>query len=134
MTNEVAAVTQANEFDSALTAAGQFQTQGARLFRDVMNRDGWSAQDSADMRQVASSYGKAADVLAASSAPAEYTWYRDGLVRNYREAVDVAMLFSNLTSASSQSAFDDLVTRWSARVKDLAQLQARLNAQPTPTR
>ena len=86
------------------------------------------------MRQVASSYGKAADVLAASSAPAEYTWYRDGLVRNYREAVDVAMLFSNLTSASSQSAFDDLVTRWSARVKDLAQLQARLNAQPTPTR
>src|SRR5439155_794161 len=101
VTNEVTAVTQANEFDSALTTAGDFQIQGARLFRDVMNRDGWSAQDSADMRQVASSYGKAADVLAASSAPAEYAWYRDGLVRNYREAVDIAMLFSNLTSASS---------------------------------
>src|SRR5207245_10712491 len=37
VTNEVAAVTQANEFDSALTTAGDFQIQGARLFRDVMN-------------------------------------------------------------------------------------------------
>ena len=45
-------ITQANEFDSALTTAAQFQTQGAKLFREVMNRDGWSAQDSADMRQV----------------------------------------------------------------------------------
>ena len=134
VTNEVTAVTQANEFDSALTTAGDFQIQGARLFRDVMNRDGWSAQDSADMRQVASSYGKAADVLAASSAPAEYAWYRDGLVRNYREAVDIAMLFSNLTSASSQSTFDALIARWSTRVKDLSQLQTKLDAQPTPTR
>ena len=84
------------------------------------------------MRQVASFYGQAADTLAASPAPAEYVWYRDGLVRNYREAVDVATLFSNLTAASSQSEFDALVARWSARVKDLAQLQARLDAQPTP--
>ena len=132
VTNEVASVTQANDFESALTRAAQLQTQGARLFRDVMNRDGWSAQDAADMRQVATFYGQAADTLAASPAPAEYAWYRDGLVRNYREAVDTATLFSNLTSSSSQSAFDGLVARWSARVKDLAQLQARLDAQPTP--
>ena len=134
VTNEVAAVTQANEFDAALTSAAQFQTQGARLFRDVMNRDGWSPQDAADMRQVASSYGRAADVLTASSVPAEYAWYRDGLVRNYREAVDIAMLFSRLTGASTQGEFDALTAKWSARVKDLGQLQARLEAQPTPSR
>jgi len=132
VTNEMTTQAQESQFESALTAAGQYQTQGARLFRDVMNRDGWSAQDSADMRQVASFYGQAADTLAASPAPVEYAWYRDGLVHNYREAVDVATLFSNLTAASSQSAFDALVARWSARVKDLAQLQARLDAQPTP--
>jgi hypothetical protein len=135
VTNEVTSVTQANEFDGALTTAAQFQSQGARLFRDVMNRtDTWTAQDSTDMRQVASFYGRAADTLAASPAPAEYAWYRDGLVHNYREAVDIAALFSNLTSSSSQSAFDALAGRWGARVKDLTQLQARLDAQPTPTR
>lgn len=132
VTNEVTATTQSNEFDSALTAAAQSQTQGARLFRDVMNRsDAWSTQDSADMRQVASLYGRAADTLAASQAPAEYVWYRDGLLRNYREAVDIATQFSNLSASSSQSAFDELVARWTARVKDLAQLQARLNAKPS---
>ena len=133
LTNEVTTQTQESQLETALTAAGQYQTQGARLFRDVMNRDGWSAQDSADMRQVASFYGQAADTLAASPAPAEYAWYRDGLVHNYREAVDIATLFSNLTAASSQGEFDALVARWSARVKDLGQLQTRLNAQPSPT-
>jgi hypothetical protein len=132
VTNEVTSVMQANEFDGALTAAAQFQTQGARLFRDVMNRtDTWTAQDSTDMRQVASFYGRAADTLAASPAPAEYAWYRDGLVRNYREAVDIATQLSNLTSSSSQSAFDALFARWTARVRDLTQLQATLDAQPT---
>jgi hypothetical protein len=79
-------------------------------------------------------YGQAADTLAASPAPAEHVWYRDGLVRNYREAVDVATQFATLTSASSQSAFDALFARWKGRVDDLKQLQARLNARPTPTR
>jgi hypothetical protein len=97
-----------------------------------MNRtDAWTAQDSADMRKVASSYGQAADALAASSAPTDYAWYRDGLVRNYREAVDIATQLSNLSSSSSQSAFDGLFARWTARVKDLTQLQARLDARPT---
>jgi hypothetical protein len=83
------------------------------------------------MRGVASFYGQAADALAASSAPADYAWYRDGLVSNYREAVDIATQFSRLTSSSSQSAFDALFARWTARVKDLSQLQARLDARPT---
>jgi len=132
--SEVTAQTEASQFDGALTTAGHYQTQGATLFRDVMNRtDAWTTQDSADMRKVASSYGQAADALAASSPPSDYGWYRDGLVRNYREAVDIATQFSNLTSSSSRSTFDALVARWTARVKDLSQLQARLNAQPTPS-
>jgi hypothetical protein len=135
ITSEVTTQTQANEFDSALTTAGTFQTQGAALFGDVLNRTGaWTAQDAADMRKVASFYGQAADTLAASPAPAEHVWYRDGLVRNYHEAVDIATQFATLTSASSQSAFDALFARWKARVDDLKQLQARLNARPTPTR
>jgi len=69
--------------------------------------------------------------VAGSTAPADYAWYRDGLVRNYREAVDIATQFSTLTSSSSQSAFDALFARWTARVKDLSQLQARLDVQPT---
>ena len=131
-TNEVTSQTEASQFESALTAAGQYQTKGATLFRDVMNRtDAWTAQDSTDMRGVAAFYGQAADALAASSAPADYAWYRDGLVSNYREAVDIATQFSRLTSSSSQSAFDALFARWTARVKDLSQLQARLDARPT---
>ncbi|TMC43418.1 MAG: hypothetical protein E6J23_10010 [Chloroflexi bacterium] len=129
--SEVTAQTEASQFDGALTTAGHYQTQGATLFRDVMNRtDAWTTQDSADMRKVASSYGQAADALAASSPPSDYGWYRDGLVRNYREAVDIATQFSNLTSSSSRSTFDALVARWTARVKDLSQLQARLDTKP----
>jgi len=132
VTSEVTTQTEANQLDSALTTAGDYQIQGATLFRDVMNRtDAWSAQDSADMRKVASLYGQAADALAVSPAPLEYAWYRDGLVRNYREAVDIATLFSNLTSASNQGSFDSLVARWRTRVNDLNQLQARLDAKPT---
>ena len=63
-----------------------------------------------------------------------YTWYRDGLVRNFREAVDIATRFANLTSSSSQSAFDTLDGRWTARVNDLKRLQDRLDAQQGPSR
>ena len=132
VTSEVTTQTEANQLDSALTSAGEYQIQGATLFRDVMKRtDAWSDQDSADMRMVASLYGQAADALAASPAPVEYAWYRDGLVRNYREAVDIATLYSKLTSTSNQGSFDSLAARWGTRVKDLNQLQARLDAKPT---
>jgi hypothetical protein len=122
--------TQSSAFDAAVTKAATFHTQGSTLFVEVANREGpWTAQDATDMRKVASLYGQAADTLAASQAPASYTWYRDGLVRNFREAVDVATQLSGLTSASSQSAFDALFGRWTARVSDLKQLQVRLDAQ-----
>lgn len=121
---------QASQFDAALDAAGTSQTQGSKLFIEVANRPGaWTAQDSTDMRRVASLYGQAADALAAVSAPADYAWYRDGLIRNYREAVDLATQLSNLTGRSSQAEFDGLQSRWNTRVSDFRQLQARLQAQ-----
>jgi len=122
--------TQSSQFDTALTKAAAFHGQGAALYADVADRPGaWTTQDSTDMRRVASLYGQAADTLAASRAPASYSWYRDGLVRNFREAVDIATRFANLTSSSSQSAFDTLDGRWTARVNDLKRLQDRLDAQ-----
>jgi hypothetical protein len=86
------------------------------------------------MRRVASLYGQAADTLAASRAPASYAWYRDGLVRNFREAVDIATRFASLTNSSSQSQFDALDGRWTARANDLKRLQDRLDAQQGPSR
>ena len=122
--------TQSSAFDAAVTKAATFHTQGSTLFVEVANREGpWTAQDASDMRKVASLYGQAAGTLAVSQAPAAYTWYRDGLVRNFREAGDIATQLAGLTSASSQSAFDALFARWTARVNDLKQLQARLGAQ-----
>jgi hypothetical protein len=130
-TSEVTSLTQASQFDSALNSASEFQAQGGVLFREVFNRTGaWTAEDSADMRKVASLYSRAADALAASPAPAEYTWYRDGLVQNFHEAVDIATQLSKLTSSSSQGAFDDLFTRWNVRVDALMQLDDRLPPEP----
>jgi hypothetical protein len=126
--------TRAIQFDAALTKAATLHGQGATLFRDVANRPGaWTTQDATDMGRVASFYGQAADALAASQAPSSYAWYRDGLIRNFREAADIASQLSGLTSASGQSAFDALDRRWSARVNDLNQLQARLEKQQGPS-
>jgi hypothetical protein len=106
--------------------------QGSTLFHDVFNRTGeWTAQDAADMRRVASLYERAANALESSEVPADYTWYRDGLARNFREAVEIARQLSALTSSSSQSAFDALFARWNARVDDLEQLESRLPPEPT---
>jgi hypothetical protein len=131
-TSEVTSQTQASQFDGALNSASEFQTQGGALFREVFNRTGaWTAQDAADMRQVASLYTRAADTLATSAVPAEYTWYRDGLLENFHQAVDIATQLSRLTSSSSQSTFDALLTRWNVRVQALTQLEDRLPPEPS---
>ena len=131
-TSEVTSQTEAGQFDSALVSADQFQSQGSKLFREVVNRTGaWTAQDATDMRKVASLYTRAADALATSAVPSEYAWYRDGLVHNFREAVEIATQFSKLTASSSQGAFDALLARWNARVDDLVKLEDRLPPNPT---
>jgi hypothetical protein len=129
VTSEATMQTQMNQFEAALNASTKYQNQAAALFADIGNRQIFTAQESLDMRKVSSLYGHAADTLAASPAPTAYVWYRDGLVRNCREAADIATGYSYLSSSSSQSAFDALYTRWLARVGDLKQLQARLKAQ-----
>jgi hypothetical protein len=128
-TSEATMQTQMDQFEAALNASTKFRNQGAALFADIGNRQIFTAQEALDMRKIASLYGQAADTLGASPAPAAYAWYRDGLVRNCREAADIATGYSYLSSSSSQTAFDALYTRWLARVRDLEQLQARLEAQ-----
>ena len=117
------------QFQDALDASGKYENQADVLLAEIGNRQTWTAQETADMRKVASFYGQAADALAESPAPAAYLWYRDGLVHNYREAVDITTKYSTLTSSSYQSAFDALNARWVARVRDIDQLEARLKAQ-----
>jgi hypothetical protein len=130
--SEMTSQTQASQFDTALNTAGEFQTQGGSLFREVSNRTGaWTDQDAGDMRTVATLYTRGADALAASAVPADYAWYRDGLVQNFREAADIATQLSKLTTSSSQSTFDALFTRWNGRVKDLTQLEDRLPPEPS---
>lgn len=128
-TSEVTTQTQIGQFQDALEASAKYENQGDVLLTEIGNRQTWTAQEATDMRRVASLYGQAADALAESPAPAEYVWYRDGLVRNYREAVDITTQYSYLTNSSYQSAFDALSARWLARVRDIDQLEARLKAQ-----
>ena len=126
ITNEV----QGRQFESSFTSAAESQTQAAKLFQDVVQRSGpWTSQDAADMRTVASLYTRAADTLAASAAPSDFAWYRDGLVVNFREAAAVASELAQQTSLSSQATFDALVARWNKRVNDYLQLQDRVEAQ-----
>jgi len=129
VTSEVTTQTQMSQFQDALEASAKFENQGDVLLTEIGSRQTWTAQEATDMRTVASLYGQAADALAESRAPAEYLWYRDGLVHNYREAVDITTQYSYLTSSSYQSAFDTLNARWVARVRDIDQLEARLKAQ-----
>ena len=130
--SEMTSQTEASQFDTALNAAGESQAQGGSLFREVSNRTGaWTDQDAGDMRTVATLYTRGADALAASAVPADYAWYRDGLVQNFREAADIATQLSKLTTSSSQSTFDALFTRWNGRVKDLTQLEDRLPPEPS---
>jgi hypothetical protein len=90
---------------------------------------------------VAGLYTQAAATLAAATPPSSLVWYRDGIVKNYRDGADIANGFAKMTASSSQSSFDTLVERWSARVRDFSSLQQRYATQigavaaatPSPT-
>ena len=125
-------------FDAALGAAEPSHTAGATLFSQVMGRPGrWTAQDSVDMTKVATLYAQVADAIAATTPPSSLAWYRDALVKNYRDAADIANGYAKLNDSTPQSAFDALNERWTARVSAYAVVQARLRAQQglpaTPT-
>ena len=123
--------------DAALTAFGAAMQRAAvphqravDRFDVVMQRTGvWSAQDSADMNGVASDYGEAADILGAAPITSELAWYREGMVRNLREAQEIATQLSLLGASPRQSALDALLERWRLRVKAYDDLQKRLEAQ-----
>lgn len=129
VTSEATMQSQMTQLGAALSTSTKLQNQALALFTEIGNRQTFTGQEAIDMRKVASLYAQAADTVAASAAPPAYVWYRDGLVRNCREAADIATGYSYLSNESSQSAFDALYVRWQARVSDLRQLQARLKAQ-----
>ncbi len=105
------------------------------LFNQVANSTGqWTAQNAADMKQIAVYYAQAADILVKAPVTSEWAWYKDSLIKNYRDRADIAMAFSTLTTSSSQSAFQALVSRWTAGANDFDQLQTRLEAQNAANR
>lgn len=119
-----------SQWNDAIDRAAEWIGPGDVLFNKVGDRTGaWNATDSGDMREVASRYSLAAEAVAAVAAPAGFDWYRDGLVRNFREAADIALQLSRLNEASSQSSFDTLIQRWTARLSDFQQLEDRFGAQ-----
>ena len=121
---------ESDQFATALEKAAVPHESGSKLFVEVMNRNGaWTATDSADMLVVAASYAQAADILATANPPTTVSWYRDGLVKNFREAVDISTALSKQTQSSSQSSFDALIQRWTARIREFNDLQSRLDSQ-----
>ncbi|MEP6693166.1 MAG: hypothetical protein ABJB39_00815 [Chloroflexota bacterium] len=115
---------------AAIDKAEPIANKAADLFRQVSDRPGaWSTQDSTDMRQVSQLYGQVAELLKTAPVDASLTWYRDGLASNYREAAAVTGAYAALTTQSSQTEFEALNTRWSARISDLQALSDRFSKQ-----
>jgi len=119
-----------DQWNAAIARSEVPHAKATTLFSQVANSTGpWSAQNAADMKQIALYYTQAADILVPSPVPSEWAWYKDGLVNNYRTAADITTQFSLLTASSSQSSFQSLSSRWTARTADFQQLQQRLQAQ-----
>jgi hypothetical protein len=117
-------------WNASFDKAEPLADKAAELFRQVSERSGtWSAQDSADMREVSRLCARVADLLSTAPADATLAWYRDGLVENYRDASSIANGFSALTAESGEAEFDSLNQRWGARIADLRALSDRFDKQ-----
>jgi hypothetical protein len=117
-------------WNASIDKADPIANKAADLFQQVSDRPGtWSAQDSADMRQASVLYGQVADIFAASPVDPSLVWYRDGLMRNYREAAAITSGFAGLTAQSRQAEIDVLGQRWDARITELIALTDRVKKQ-----
>lgn len=95
----------------------------------VAGREGWSAQDYADLATAATLYSGVANRLETATAPAELEWYRIGMAKNFREAAAIMRETAQLNESSPANVLEALDKRWTARNNDFDQLTARLDAQ-----
>lgn len=116
------------EWNATVTSSSATASEAADLVGQVYARPGtWSSQDSADMARASVLYGQVADQFAKTRVPSELTWYRDGLLQNYRDATAVTKDFSLLTSRSTQAELDALGSRWDTRISQYQALQTRFD-------
>lgn len=117
-------------WNASIDEAQPVADKAAAVFKQVSERPGtWSSQDSADMRQASLLYAQVADIFSASTIDADLLWYRDGLVRNYRDASAITSGFAGLSAQSNQTEFDSLSQRWDTRIADLRSLSDRFTSQ-----
>jgi hypothetical protein len=119
-----------DQWNAAIARSEVPHGKAVALFNQVGKSTGpWTAQNAGDMKQVGLYFADAADILTPAPVPSEWAWYKDAMIKNYRETADVAAQLSALTSSSSQSAFQTVISRWTARTNDFDQIQKRVDAQ-----
>jgi hypothetical protein len=117
-------------WSAAIDKAQPIADKASGLFKKVSERSGtWNTQDSADMQQASRLYGQVAEIFSATTVDPSLLWYRDGLVRNYRDASSITGGFAALTALSRQNEFVALSQRWDARLADLVTLTDRFKSQ-----
>jgi hypothetical protein len=118
------------QWNAALERVDVPDGKAAQLFDQIAARRGpWTAQSSADMTQIGAYFSEAADILTSAPVTSDWAWYKDGLVKAYRESADIATQFSVLTESSSPAALQALASRYVALGKEFDQLRARVDAQ-----
>jgi hypothetical protein len=122
------------KWNAMIDATGLDITQANDLVIGVANRPGaWDAADSADMAKASALYGRIADTVDHSTAPARLEWYRAGMGKNFRDAAAITHDFSLMTAASPASAFTALDARWQTFVDEATQLSDRFDTQEGTT-
>jgi hypothetical protein len=122
------------KWNAMIDATGLDIAQANELVIGVANRPGaWDASDSADMAKASALYGRIADTVEHSTAPARLEWYRAGMAKNFRDAAAITRDFSVMTAASPASAFTALDARWQTFVDDATQLSDRFDTQEGTT-
>lgn len=118
------------EWNAAIKRSQVPDAKAAALFDDIVASTGpWTSQNSATMKQIATYFAEAADILAASPVTNDWAWYKEGIVKTYREGADLATQMSALSAGSSPSTIRALASRWVTVGREFDDLQARLDAQ-----
>jgi len=115
-------------WNAALDEAQALTDKAETLMDQVASRSDWTAQDNSDLAQVSTLYGRAADRLAAAPIVTGHEWYREGLVKDFREASAVAGEMSRIGGTATKAQVDSLSARWDAWVQDYNSLADRFDA------
>jgi hypothetical protein len=117
------------EWHAAIKRSEVPDAKAGALFDDIVASTGpWTSQNSATMTQIAAYFAEAADLLAASPITNDLAWYKEGIVKTYREGADLATQMSALSAGSSRSTVQAFASRWATVGREFDDLQARLDA------